>query len=413
MDTKTLQPDAPFHSGVSGKYKLLITAVEFKYGNYEYGLSDADGKEYKAFSKRHYATGQLLRCMISFKVENARFVVSDISICAKQDLASLIPEPEKPKRPRLSTIPPKTDDKNVVSKPHPAVFYDSPAATEKTGIYPLIVQARYSWYGDGQTKYQYVLQDNKEKTYYTVSSQTYAPGTEVLCKVEVLKEFRGNVYFVAITGDDSSKAVAYVDNILTLRHHYLHAPGPKRRVTKPQRAKKAPPAPKYKASSGGYSKGERYTFTATGEKDALGGQILRGELGGLHLLQKSSVQYEYGDKVRCTVKGFSSYEHDSLKGQYALLSEARKITVESITVRYSASSKTPSQWAREVQGLGKHKCGKAFKCSCCGQQFPMNAGYRVDLKDIYFCNACAREIYEPGKRGNSHFFISTPMGNKR
>lgn len=34
MDSKTLQPDAPFRSGVSGKYKLLINTVELKYGKY-------------------------------------------------------------------------------------------------------------------------------------------------------------------------------------------------------------------------------------------------------------------------------------------------------------------------------------------------------------------------------------------
>ena len=41
MDTKTPQPDTPFRSGVSGKYKLLIKAVEFKYGNYECGLPES------------------------------------------------------------------------------------------------------------------------------------------------------------------------------------------------------------------------------------------------------------------------------------------------------------------------------------------------------------------------------------
>ena len=39
MDTMTLQPDTPFRSGVSGKYKLLTKTVEFRYGNYEYDLS--------------------------------------------------------------------------------------------------------------------------------------------------------------------------------------------------------------------------------------------------------------------------------------------------------------------------------------------------------------------------------------
>lgn len=413
MALKDQIPDAPYRIGASGKYKLLVKDVIPKHDGYAYELVDADQKEYKAFSKRHYASGQLLRCIISFKIGNARLIISDISICAKQDLATLIPEPETPKKEKPTIIPPKSVVKSIAPKPQSTVFFDSPASTGKTGTYSMIVQARLYWYGDGQTKYQYELKDIKEKIYHTVSNQTYALGTEVLCKVEVLKEIGGNVYFVAITGDNSSKPVAYVDNILTQRHHYLHSPSPKRPDRKPKKVYNAQPTPKFKASSAGYYKGNRYTFTAIGEKDSLGGQILRGEFGGLHLLEKSSTLYEYGDKVRCTVKGFSSFEHGSLNGQYALLSEPRKISVESITVKYFGCSKTPSQWAREVQGLGKHKCGKPFRCSCCGQQFPMNAGFRVDLKDIYFCNSCAREIYEPGKRGSSRFFISTPMGNKR
>ena len=75
--------------------------------------------------------------------------------------------------------------------------------------------------------------------------------------------------------------------------------------------------------------------------------------------------------------------------------------------------KGPNKWYGEVQELGKHKCGKPFTCSCCGRDFPANAGWRVDLKEIYFCNACAKKIYEPIGRGNRHFIISTPMGNKR
>ena len=413
MESNTLQPDAPFRCGVSGKYKLLINAVGFEYGNYEYNLSDSDGKEYKVYSKKHYPEGQLLRCIISFKIENARLVVSDISICGKQDLATLIPEPEKPTNTKIGTVPRKKIGKTVAKKTQTSVFYDSPADTEKTGTYTLIVKLRLMWYGDGRTRYHYVVKDNKERVFHTVSNQIYKPGKEVLCNVEVLNESDGNVFFVNITGDGSSKPVAYVNNLLTLKSDYVHTPAPTKTISEPKKKKKAKTALNYKASSSGYCKGDRYTFTATGEKDSFGGQILRGDQGGLHLLQKSSANYENGDRVRCTVKGFSSFEHDSLTGQYALLKEPRKLTVESITVRYSDYSTPPSQWAREVQGLGRHKCGKPFKCSCCGQLFPMNAGFRVDLKDIYFCNACARKIYEPGKRGNKRFFISTPMGNKR
>lgn len=410
MESLTPKADAPFRTGITGKYKLLIKSVTHKFDGYEYELADSDGKEYMARSEKHYAVNQLLRCIISFKIENARFVVSGVSICGKQDFATLLPELKKSKKEKPATIPKKDIYyKTIAHKPQSPVFYDSPADTEKTGTYPLFIQERLMWYGDGLTKYQYLVKDIKDIIYHTISSRTYSPGTEVLCRVEVLKEIKRNIFFVAITGDDTSKPVAYIDNVLMQRQHYYYAPGYKKTI----KAKKSPCLPKYKASSCGYNKGDRYLFTATGEKDALGGQIFRGELGGLHLLEKSSVQYEYGDKVRCTVKGFSSFEHDSLIGQYALLSEPRKIASESTSVWYFGHSKTPSQWAREVQGLGKHKCGKPFKCSCCGHQFPMNSGFRIDFKDIYFCNACARDIFEPGKRGNSRFFIPTPMGNKR
>lgn len=43
-----IMPDSPFRNGSTGKYKLLIKSVAEKFGNYEYLLVDADGKEYKA-----------------------------------------------------------------------------------------------------------------------------------------------------------------------------------------------------------------------------------------------------------------------------------------------------------------------------------------------------------------------------
>lgn len=64
MSAENLIPDCPFRSGVSGKYKLLIKGVKPKIGSYEYGLEDAEGKEYEAVAKEHYSEGELLRCMV-------------------------------------------------------------------------------------------------------------------------------------------------------------------------------------------------------------------------------------------------------------------------------------------------------------------------------------------------------------
>ena len=89
-------PDSPFRIGTSGKFKLLIKSVEEKFGDYEYLLIDADEKEYKAIAKALYAEGQILRCMVSFKVERARLVVENVAVCSKQDLATPVPVKEKP-----------------------------------------------------------------------------------------------------------------------------------------------------------------------------------------------------------------------------------------------------------------------------------------------------------------------------
>lgn len=57
---------------------------------------------------------------------------------------------------------------------------------------------------------------------------------------------------------------------------------------------------------------------------------------------------------------------------------------------------SPEYWQMKVDGLGKHKCGKAFTCHCCGRYFPANMGFRVDGEDTCFCNYCKRLIYSQG-----------------
>ncbi len=90
-----ISPDAPFRTGVTGKYKLLIRSVTPKFDGYEYYLEDAEGIGYKAKSSLHYSEMQLLRCMVSFEVKAARLVVSDVAVCKKQDLAESVPKTKK------------------------------------------------------------------------------------------------------------------------------------------------------------------------------------------------------------------------------------------------------------------------------------------------------------------------------
>lgn len=74
--------------------------------------------------------------------------------------------------------------------------------------------------------------------------------------------------------------------------------------------------------------------------------------------------------------------------------------------------KSPGKWFREVDGLGYHKCGKAFTCNCCGRSFNAGQGYRIDLKEIYFCTECKKEIFKPSGRGYMSI-VYTNMGHKR
>ena len=165
-----------------------------------------------------------------------------------------------------------------------------------------------------------------------------------------------------------------------------------------------------------YHKRERYIFIATDERDAYGNQIMKDECGKKHLLTGTEMRYENGTKVKCTVVGFGKKPVASITTRYLVLSEPRKVCERKKipTITYSFSHTPPVvRGFSFVQGLGRHRAGRPFTCSCCGKSFPGKAGWRVDLRDIYFCNSCARKIYVEEERGNRHFIISTPMGNKR
>ncbi len=78
----------------------------------------------------------------------------------------------------------------------------------------------------------------------------------------------------------------------------------------------------------------------------------------------------------------------------------------------NAFRKTPQQWFREVDGFGKHIYGNSGVCSCCGGEFGPRKGWRVEFKNIYFCQSCKNKVYEPTGRGWLNI-IYTPMGNKK
>ena len=173
MAETTHTPDSPFRSGISGKYKLLIQTVTRKAINYEYELVDADGKDYKAGHPKRYAVGDLLRCMVNFKVANAKLVVTETIICNKQDLATALPE-EKKVQPK-PIIKPK-----IVDDPRPI---DNPRQAGKSGLYYLRVVGCDKL----GTKNVYWVMDSEGCKYKvdTPTKKNHPLGKVVVCSVYV------------------------------------------------------------------------------------------------------------------------------------------------------------------------------------------------------------------------------------
>lgn len=134
----------------------------------------------------------------------------------------------------------------------------------------------------------------------------------------------------------------------------------------------------------------------------------------------SRTEFNIGDKIICTVRGFTK-QHKHKKSLLlidARLHETAPIKPPPKTREYSTpatcypNGKQPEAWLREVDGLGKHTATCAFKCSCCGRNFSARQGCKIELRDIYFCKACADQIFKHEKRGFVQI-VYTPMGNKR
>ena len=195
MSKENISPDAPFRSGKSGKYKLLAKNVTPKYGKYEYELEDADGKEYKVVAKEHYAAGQLLRCMVSFEIVKAKFVVTDTALCKKQDLAERIPEPPKPNQQTQRDAKLETNAKKITSGTDPTKKQlGDPRHKRVSGMYVLRVASVQQ---DGSTL-TYKVEDANGQLYDIRSKKYFPVGWLVDCWVKVVLT-QGGVLKVSVT----------------------------------------------------------------------------------------------------------------------------------------------------------------------------------------------------------------------
>lgn len=171
MSGNNLIPDTPFRSGITGKYKLLITGVTHSFSGYEYELIDAEGKEYKASHTRHYAEGDLLRCIVSFQVAKARLIVTETVICNKQDLATLIPEPLKP----------RTNNNTPSSNTPKKIELGDPRHRKTSGKYVFQV----SMVEKTENGYSYTVEGAKGQQYKVESMVSFPIGAFVDCKATV------------------------------------------------------------------------------------------------------------------------------------------------------------------------------------------------------------------------------------
>ena len=212
-----VQPDNPYLNGVTGKYKLLVKNVTELYSNFEYSLVDAQEKQYKAISEQLYSEGNILRCIVTFKVEHAKLVVESVAVCKKQDLA--IPIPVTPKgspdlerliselpqainsKPLSKTLSKplsnktksksktKTKSKNASAHQSEAKAKSKPLGhperTMASGEYNLKVYDRVRGAMFTGASFRYLLEDADGFSYFALSNYFFEIGSVLACKVEV------------------------------------------------------------------------------------------------------------------------------------------------------------------------------------------------------------------------------------
>lgn len=197
-------PDSPYRNGVTGKYKLLVKNVTELFGNFEYSLVDAEENKYKAITEQLYSKGDILRCVVSFKIENARLVIENVAICKKQDLATPIAPPQKNKpihaepksKPKLKTnsqstfqAKPKGKSKTTsiitsTVKPRPNKL-GNPSKTMVSGEYNLRVYERSRCKMLTGSNYTYFLEDANKNNYFALSDHFFEIGCILACDVIV------------------------------------------------------------------------------------------------------------------------------------------------------------------------------------------------------------------------------------
>lgn len=292
---------------------------------------------------------------------------------------------------------------------------DAPFKAGASGKYKLQIQSVTKTYNG----FEYGLVDAEGKRYKATSKVRY-PENDLLRCVVALKVEAGHLAIESTSICKKQDLTSPVPIIKSASQPIIKSKSKVKAGARPHNKKKTGASPQpdnhqstplgYNVLGRYYKVGSRYPFTVTSMNDYQGHQIVRDNYGYQHPMPQSS-SYTVGDEIRCTVAGYSS-DRNRFTQQYYLLLEAPRVSrkMEDDDVEYV---KRPEKWTGEVESLGKHKCGKSFTCSCCGGDFGPNQGYRVDFKEIYFCNACARKVYQPKTRGNHHVFIPTPMGNKR
>jgi hypothetical protein len=88
MTQSTIHPDSLFQKGTSGEYYLQVKSVAENSGKDEYLLRDADWHEYKAIASELYPNGNLLRCMVEFRIKRGKLLIENVSICSEQNLTT-------------------------------------------------------------------------------------------------------------------------------------------------------------------------------------------------------------------------------------------------------------------------------------------------------------------------------------
>ena len=167
-----------------------------------------------------------------------------------------------------------------------------------------------------------------------------------------------------------------------------------------------------------YKEGVRYAFIVKTKKLSPVWSTVEDQYGIKHPVDLPP-RFKEGDEISCVVRGFYAKINDKNEAIVNLrLDSPRKLPAKMTMASFVPEEpiqyiKPPEAWAKEVDGLGKHICGKPFTCSCCGRSFPARKGYRIDFREIYFCMDCKREVFRPSGNGWRGRIISTPMGNKR